>query len=185
MKKLIGLMSLLFCVVQQTTLADPLQIEFPKLEAPRLHPVKIPPIWLLKPDLIVSHFEIIGDVTVRGDGFQEVPVRVEVTNQGVANAGIFRLSARYITSNGDYMRPFVAPGQSSQWKPSTMATMRPGDTIAVEGKLLGFPSDSPVSVDFYIKADSCDADEFMPEYCRVNESDETNNESAKITVTLP
>ena len=27
--------------------------------------------------------------------------------------------------------------------------------------------------------------EFMPDYCRVDESDETNNESAAISVTLP
>jgi hypothetical protein len=34
-------------------------------------------------------------------------------------------------------------------------------------------------------ADSCSGDELMPEYCRVAESNERNNESRLISMTLP
>jgi hypothetical protein len=34
-------------------------------------------------------------------------------------------------------------------------------------------------------ADSCSGDEFMPDYCRVEESNETNNESTPISIALP
>jgi hypothetical protein len=157
------------------------------LQSPLRFPVPpiIFPIPFVQPDLVVTDFNRIGPVTVRADGFQEVPVRVVIENQGNGTAGKFRVSARYITSQGDFMRPFTVVGQSNMWRPTTMASMFPGETVALEGKLLGYPSTSGVTVDFYIKADSCDSDEFMPNYCRVNESNETNNDSDVITVFLP
>lgn len=158
------------------------EINVQQLSRLRVFPIPFP---LFQPDLVVTEFRTTGAVTVRTDGFQEVPVRVVVENQGNGIAQRFMLSARYITSRGDFMRPFTVPGQSSQWKPQTMASLYPNETVAIEGKLVGFPSSSGETVDFYIKADSCDGDEFMPSYCRVRESDETNNESDRIPVTLP
>lgn len=143
------------------------------------------PIPIPRPDLVVIELVATGAVTLRADGFQVLPVRTVIENQGDGISPRFMISARYITSMGDYMRPFTVPGQSSQWKPTTMASMYPGETVAIEGVLIGHPGSSGETVDFYIKADSCDGDEFMPAHCRVFESDETNNDSAPITVTLP
>jgi len=145
----------------------------------------LPPLPISQPDLVVLEFVTTGEVIMRADGFQEVPVRVVIKNQGDGISSKFMISARYIESQGDFMRPFTVQGQSSLWKPQTMASMHPGETVAVEGVLVGSPGASGETVNFYIKADSCDGDEFMPEYCRVNESDETNNDSQPITVRLP
>jgi hypothetical protein len=143
------------------------------------------PIPIPRPDLVVVEFLATGAVTLRPDGFQVVPVRVVIENQGDGISPRFMTSARYITSQGDFMRPFTVPGQSNQWKPTTMASLYPGETVAIEGVLLGYPGRSGETVDFYVKADSCDGEEFAPEYCSVYESNEMNNDSSYITVTLP
>ena len=41
------------------------------------------------------------------------------------------------------------------------------------------------SVALWAAADSCAAEELMPDYCRVKESDEGNNSSASLQVKLP
>ena len=42
-----------------------------------------------------------------------------------------------------------------------------------------------INVDLVSHADSCSGEEFTPAYCRVEESDETNNDSDTITLELP
>ena len=152
---------------------------------PKIFPVPIPIPIPLQPDLVVTDFNRIGPVTVGSDTFYNVPVRVVIENQGNGTAGIFRVSARTIDSQGDFQQSFVVVGQTSPWRPTTMAFINPGETVVIEGILYGHPSRAGETVDYYIKADSCDGDEFMPNYCRVNESDETNNDSDFITVFLP
>ena len=47
------------------------------------------------------------------------------------------------------------------------------------------PSASGQTVSITLEADSCAGDEFVPGYCRVPESDEANNVSARLSETLP
>ena len=183
MNKLTSYIILVLVLVSGSVFAGPFDNLKPILKIPTK--LVLRPIPLFQPDLVVTEFSTTGAVTVRTDGFQEVPVRVVIENQGNGISPKFMISARYITSQGNYMRPFSVAGQSSQWKPKTMASLYPDETVAVEGVLVGYPSSSGKTVDFYVIADSCDGDEFMPSYCRVSESDETNNESEHITVNLP
>jgi len=53
------------------------------------------------------------------------------------------------------------------------------------GKVTFHPSMQGATVSLTAIADSCAGEEFMPSYCRVQESNETNNVSAPLSLSLP
>jgi hypothetical protein len=109
-----------------------------------------------------------------------VPVSVAVRNQGGTAADPFKLSAH----NGSLTLPFSVGGQSSGFYPSTNSSLSPGSTVSFSGNVT-LPNELGGStVSLRIVADSCDSDEFMPSFCRVDESNESNNESAR-SIFLP
>ena len=57
--------------------------------------------------------------------------------------------------------------------------------MTLTGKLTFHSSLSGKTVMAQAHADSCSGDEFMPDWCRVLESDEANNDSASIPISLP
>jgi hypothetical protein len=138
-----------------------------------------------RPDVVVSRFETTGPATVRADGVVEVPVRATVRNQGAAPAGRFKLSAEFTQppSPVAYGVAFTVPGQSSIWYPWTSGPLAPGAEQTFRGKL-GFVRGGRV-VSVWVLADGCAGDEFMPDECRVDESNEANNQSVAIPVALP
>jgi hypothetical protein len=140
---------------------------------------------LNEPDLIVEAFEATGSATVNAAGSIELPVRVVVRNQGGAAANIFKVSAHYSVPGGTFVAPFTVPGQSHVWYPYTGAPLAPGSQVIFEGSVTFSSSLRGMRVSLIAVADSCSGDEFMPAYCRVEESNEDNNESATLSVTLP
>lgn len=142
----------------------------------------VPPAAI--PDLVITDFETTGAPFFREDQGVSVPVSVVIKNQGNANAGIFKVSLHYTGSQGGpFAVAFQVEGQANLWYPYTSASLAPGNEVTFEGNALFIHGNDTVSL--WAFADSCSGDEFMPEYCRVNESNETNNESEIITLTLP
>lgn len=138
-----------------------------------------------KPDLVVTLFETTGTATVNAENSVEVPIRVVVRNQGTAAAGVFKTAIEYTRPQGTFAVPFTVPGQSSLWYPYTSGTLAPGFDVTFNGKVTFHPSVHGMTVTLRAIADSCGGDEFMPDYCRVDESNEGNNESSAISVSLP
>jgi hypothetical protein len=138
-----------------------------------------------KPDLVVTTLETTGSGSVGLDNAFKLPIRVVVKNQGDAAAGIFKVATEYTGLQGSFAVAFEVAGQASVWYPFTSGSLAPGSEISFEGYAHFYPGLSDMTVSLWAIADSCSGDEFMPDYCRVDESDETNNESTAISVYLP
>jgi hypothetical protein len=141
------------------------------------------------PDLVVNTLETTGSPTVNSENRVEVPIRVVVKNQGSASAGIFKVATEYTGGKIDPTRTFVVafnvPSQSDFWYPRTSSSLAAGSTVTFAGKAIFNSGEHGVTVSLKATADSCSGDEFMPAYCRVEESNEGNNASAPISVSLP
>jgi hypothetical protein len=138
-----------------------------------------------QPDLVVQLFYQPGSATVSATGSVELPVRAVVRNIGNAAADIFKVSAHYAVAGGKFVAPFTVRGQESIWYAYTSEPLEPGAAVVFEG-IVTLPAALQGSVvSLTVVADSCSGDEFMPAYCRVEESNEDNNESATLLATLP
>lgn len=140
-------------------------------------------------DLVVTKLQTMGSPTVNAENSVEVPIQVVVKNQGGAAADVFKVATEYTGGTLDPTRTFVVaftvPGQTDIWYPRTNSPLAAGGTVAFLGKVTFHPSQHGVTVSLKATADSCSGDEFMPDYCRVQESNEGNNESTPISVSLP
>jgi len=144
-------------------------------------------------DLIVTAWRNTGPVT-RGyaititallPGDFEVPFQVVVKNQGGLPAGIFKVSVSYTGPDGTFVIPFTVPGQQDNRYPYTSAPLAAGASVTFEGKVILSARLQGQTVSLRALADSCAGEERMPGYCRVQESNEGNNESAPVAVSLP
>ena len=136
------------------------------------------------PDLVVTSLTP-GDPTVNAAGSVELPVTVVVRNQGEADAGPFKVSLHYTDAFGNFVVAFTVPGQNNIWYPSTTLPLPPDAEVTFGGLATFHSSVREVTVSMTAVADSCSGDEFMPSYCRVQESNEGNNTSAPQDVALP
>ena len=148
-------------------------------------------------DLIVTSMNVIGDATVKDvrrntdesifKYYIAVPLRVAIKNQDEEAAGIFNVSIEVLEEmdvTGLHYR-FIVPGKNNYLDPSTDAPLNPGEEIAFDGEVLIHNMSNGKTVFIKAIADSCSGDEFMPAYCRVNESNEGNNNSPLVEVNLP
>lgn len=140
---------------------------------------------LARPDLVVESLETTGSAAINPEGSVEVPVRVVVRNSGSDTADMFKTGTEYAGPDGTYTVAFTVPGQENIWYPYTSQPLAPGDEVTFDGKVTFHPEEHGITVALYAVADSCGGDEFKPDYCRVEERDETNNDSAPICVALP
>jgi len=138
-----------------------------------------------KPDLVATTLVITGSASVTTEGNVEVPIRVVVKNQGKAAADIFKVATEYTGSRGTFVVAFTVPGESDIWYPFTDASLPPGGQVTYDGKVTFLSSGGGETVSLKATADSCNGDEFMPDYCRVEESNEGNNDSTSISIPLP
>ena len=142
-----------------------------------------------RPDLVVTSLTATGSPTTLATGVIQVPIEVVVKNQGNSNAAVFKTSTQYTgvagLTPGTYVVAFTVPGQSDTWYPWTSVPLAPGDEVTFTGTVSFIAGSGGQTVTLTALADSCSGDEFMPSYCRVLESDETNNESATISIALP
>lgn len=116
-----------------------------------------------------------------------LPLTVTISNLGDATGTRFKLSVDVIDSSGRFVKPFTVPGQSDRWYPWKTGLAR-GAQYSFRGTLyLGIPGGPSLHgqrITIIPRVDSCSGDEFMPDYCRVRESNEANNENQR-SVTLP
>ncbi len=158
------------------------------LYVPRLPPTVTPNTITPEPppDLVVIRFQVMdaAKIDVRQRTIA-VPIQAVVQNQGGSAAGIFKLSARYFGSDGEYTIPFAVFDQGNLWYPFTTTPLPAGQLATFTGlAYLPYAAQGQTAA-FTVLADSCDGDEAMPLSCRVNEGDEGNNESHPIQITLP
>ncbi len=116
-----------------------------------------------------------------------LPLTVTITVLlGDATGTRFKLSVDVIDSSGRFVKPFTVPG-GDRWYPWKTGLAR-GATHSFRGTLyIGIPGGSSLHgqrITIIPRVDSCSGDEFMPDYCRVRESNEANNENRR-SVTLP
>lgn len=172
-------------------LADSLQLEKRRLEMNRIRVavalliLAMSLVGCASADLVVTSWQSTGAPTINSQNSVEVPVRAVVRNQGGAAANLFKVAAEYTGSQGKFVVAFTVPGQSDFWYPHTTMSLAVGSDATFDGKLTFHPALHGETVSLMATADSCSGDEFMPDYCRVNESDEGNNASTAISVTLP
>lgn len=137
------------------------------------------------PDLVVVSLLTTGAATVNPDGNIEVPIRVVVRNQGNVAADTFKVSTEYTGPDGTFAVAFTVPGQDNVWYPYTSAPLAAEDEVTFTGAVTFPPALQGQEVSLRALADSCAGDEFMPDYCRVQERDEGNNGSDAISISLP
>ncbi len=77
----------------------------------------------------------------------------------------------------------VDPGNG--YYPFTRQPLPAGGEVTFTGTVFFNSSEAGATVAARAIADSCSGEEFTPEYCRANESNEGNNESGAVAVPLP
>ncbi len=138
-----------------------------------------------KPDLVVVAFELKGPVTLDEENRAVVPVHVAVKNRGSSEAGVFKIATLYTGLDGPHFAAFMVKGQRDRRYAYTSGVLKPGAEFVFNGMVVFHPSEQGMEIPLYAVADSCDADENMPGYCRVDEGSERNNQSDPVSVTLP
>lgn len=137
------------------------------------------------PDLVVSSLETTGPPSVNAENSVEVPIRVVVENQGTGTAGDFKTCVHYTDADETFSVSFTVPGQDDLWYPYTNAPLNADAETTFSGIVTFHPSVHDQTVSLHATADCCGGNEFMPDACRVDESDEDNNQSETISVSLP
>jgi hypothetical protein len=135
---------------------------------------------IILPDLRVTQVTA-GTPEIEDNGREaDVPLTVTIKNFGGSTSSEFKISTDVkVGDDGTFVKPFTVPGQGDIWYPRQNG-LGAGEEATFSGSLyVGNPSGSSLYGQKAIitaKVDSCSGDEFMPEYCRVKESNEANNE---------
>lgn len=137
-----------------------------------------------QPDLVIIDMAWSGPGRINQKGEIEVPLHLVVKNEGNAAAGLFKISTEYTGGDGTFGLPFTVPGQNSLWYPFTGAPLPAGGEVAFDGIVTFSARLQGQSISLAALADSCSGDEFMPVYCRVEESREDNNLAEGLSITL-
>jgi len=132
------------------------------------------------PDLIVTDV-VPGTPSFEEDGrVANLPLKVTIKNVGGATDKDFKTSVDVIVGGGArFVRPFTVPDQTDMWYPWKNG-LGAGEEATFSGILyIGVPSGDVLfnqEAKIIVTVDSCSGDEFMPDYCRVQESSEINND---------
>jgi hypothetical protein len=161
----------------------PTATALPPTDTPTVTPSLTP--QLSSPDLIITSLEVTGSPIQDNEGGFQVPILVIIQNQGERTSEIFKVAIEATQSQGTFVVPFTVKGQSSIWYPFTSAPLAGGSRVLFEGSVTLNSSPSGEVVTLTAIADSCSGEEFMPDYCRIDESNEQNNRSAPASVRLP
>lgn len=146
------------------------------------------------PDLVVVSLEANGPVGMNENGQAEAPILVIVRNQGQMPAAVFKVAAEYsdgvISPGSTFVVPFTAQptadvDPAGGYYPFTRQALPPAGEVTFTGQVSFNPAERDVTVSLRVIADSCSGEESTPDYCRVAESNETNNLSAPISLKLP
>ena len=138
-----------------------------------------------RPDLVVVAFETRGAVTLDKENRAVVPLHVAVKNRGGAEAGVFKIAVMYTSADGPRFAHFLVKGQTNPRYVQTRGILKPDTEFVFNGTVVFHPSEQGMIVPMYAVVDSCNGERDMPSYCRVDESNEKNNQSEPISITLP
>ncbi len=184
MKKVLGLGLCLLLVggaVVQAAVAGDCQTVRMKLPELRTMPL---------PDLRLRQFLLYGEpveATVNRDGktvrLLKQDFRLTVENVGRAPAASHRIQINYAVPGVNNYRLFMMVGRAS-WFLEIQGDIDPGHSRTINGDVFYEDSFRGTRGEVYALVDVRD-EEFMPDYGRVRESDEANNESVHVSVTLP
>ena len=138
-----------------------------------------------RPDLVIKAFTRTGSPTVRPDNTVEVPVRVVIQNVGTAPAGPFgtgiTLPSQFIST----LLAFSVQGQPAKKCPTTTSPLPVGGEVQLAGKVV-LPSHTRGSrVTLYAVADQCQVLVSAGYRGAVSESNEKNNRSDPLSLTVP
>jgi len=137
-------------------------------------------VEIILPDLRVTQITA-GTPDIKSNGKEaNVPLAVTVKNFGGSTSNEFKISTDVkVGTGGMFVKPFTVPGQRDIWYPRQNG-LGAGEEITFSGNLyIGTPSGPSLygqKAAIVAMVDSCSGDEFMPDYCRVKESNEVNNE---------
>ena len=137
------------------------------------------------PDLVVTKMFVTESVFEIRDTNFLVPVVLTIENQGDEPADIFKIAAFFTDEDGTFLAPFSVTEEFDSSYYFTEEPLEPGDVITLEGFVLVPTRLDGQTVDLSAFADSCAGEEFMPEYCRIEESNEDNNAYEFLPVELP
>ncbi len=143
----------------------------------------------IPPDLVVTSLRTTGLGSVDENYFIQ-PIEVVVQNQGSLPAEPFKVSVDYqVEGQPSYVVAFTADETSdvnadSVWYPFTKDDLAPGAEVTFTGELTFHRDSLTDDISLWAIADSISGDEFMPDYGRVEESIEINNQSNPITLSL-
>jgi hypothetical protein len=119
-------------------------------------------------------------LSLLAQGFTYLPLRIVVTNRGGSDTGPFKIAIQGRTANSDtFTRPFFLNGDPQSYY-INVDNLPPGGQAGFNG-FVGFLGGEPnMTAWVTAEADSCYGDELMPDYCRVQEYDESNNTSNEL-----
>lgn len=147
-------------------------------------PTDTPTLTPSLPDLVTG-LMTTGSATIVNDGLVRLPLSVGVMNLGGTAADIFKVSTVYGDADDMHVVPFTVPGQDDIWHPYTNAPLAAASLVFFDGVVTFRAHLQGETVSLWATADSCAGDEFMLGYCRVEESNEGNNHSTSISISLP
>jgi hypothetical protein len=151
---------------------------------PEVRPDPIP-VPVGSPDLIISRIQLTSErISTLEAGFG-VPVLIEITNRGTAPAGIFKTTVDFGPVGSGILVPFSVAGQRDLTAPFTNTSLSAGRSIAFSGVVTVPFRERGRTVLLRAFADSCAGEEFARDTCLVRESNERNNQSAPVSVTMP
>jgi hypothetical protein len=158
------------------------------------HEVLLRGVGLLgQPDLIVFSWEVTGPVFFGQEDEPNVPVRAVIKNEGNGAALPFKVAALYTGGNISPETVSVATFRAEPtdqvdpangFYPFTRQELLAGEEVMLQGVIIFHPRERESNVSLQVVADSCNGDEFQPDFCRVAESNEANNASESISVSL-
>jgi len=138
------------------------------------------------PDLVVAGIAA-GAPSFINPSEANLPLTVTIRNNGDPTGERFKLSVDVIDSSGRFVKSFTVPGSEDIWYPWRRGLAR-GEGYSFRGVLhIGIPRGPSLRgqrITIIPHVDSCSGDEFMAGYCRVQESNEANNELQR-SINLP
>ena len=153
------------------------------------------PEALIEPEPLPVPEAFLPDLTILGiivdDPFFEnrvvkIPLTVTVANLGTVAAGPFKVGVEMIGEDGrGYAVPFTVPREEDLWRPEIRGLGGREETTVSGSVTLADPSLFGQIPTLVVRADSCAGDEFIPEGCRVQETNEDNNEESAGRLVLP
>lgn len=134
------------------------------------------------PDLVVEGLQTTGPAQIDSNGRVRVPITFAVYNRGGLDADAFSVNVIYAPESAGspqwFLPAFDAPLNIEE--PLSSAAPR-----VFSGNLIFEAVEQGKTVDVQVVADSCLTERDMPGHCRVLESNENNNSSTLLRLTLP